>query len=209
MTSLQQLYSTAKAQWEKFQTSQTPIFFVGAATCGRAAGATEVLQVLRDRIEQDKLKVQVVEVGCLGPCSFEPLVIVHKSGLPRVCYANVGPDRAIAILENYVLGNDPCAQWALGKMVPGKLDGIEDFSAHPMMRRQVRNILRNCGLIDPENVSHYLARDGYRGFLKALEIGPEKTLEQVKASDCEAEAGPGFRRAQMAVLRDAPARRST
>ena len=192
MSSLQQLYSTATAQWDKLQVSEAPIFFVGAATCGRAAGATEVLQVLRDRIEQDKLNVLVVEVGCLGPCSFEPLVIVHKSGAPRICYANVGPDKVMAILENHVLGDDPCAQWALGKMTPGKLDGIEDFGAHPMMRPQVRNILRNCGLIDPENVHHYLAREGYRGFLKALEFGPEKTLDQVKASGLRGRGGAGF-----------------
>ena len=58
-----------------------------------------------------------------------------------------------------------------------------------MMRRQVRNILRNCGLIDPENPYHYLARDGYRGFLQALEIGPDKTLEEVKAAGLRGRGG--------------------
>jgi NADH:ubiquinone oxidoreductase subunit F (NADH-binding)/ferredoxin len=120
------------------------------------------------------------------------LVIVHKNGAPRVCYANIGPDEIIQILEKYVLGNDPCVQWALGKMTPGRLDGIKDFNEHPMMRRQVRNILRNCGLIDPENVHHYLARDGYRGFLQALEIGPDKTLEEVKKSGLRGRGGAGF-----------------
>jgi len=192
MTSLQQIYTEAQAQWRELQDSELPVFFVGAATCGRAAGATEVLQRLRDHIKARKIKALVVEVGCLGPCSFEPLVIVHKSGTPRVCYANVGPDEIIHILENHVLGDDPCAQWALGKMTPGQLDGIDDFNEHPLMRRQVRNILRNCGLIDPENVHHYLARDGYRGFLQALEIGPDKTLEEVKAAGLRGRGGAGF-----------------
>ncbi len=192
MTSLQQVCSKAKAQWDKLQDSEVPVFFVGAATCGRAAGATDVLQALRSRIKQEKLDVLVVEVGCLGPCSFEPLVTVHKSGSPRVCYGNVGPDDVIHILEKHVLGDDPCARWALGKMTPGQLDGIDDFAAHPMMRRQVRNILRNCGLINPENVHHYLARDGYRGFLKALELGPDKVLEEVKAAGLRGRGGAGF-----------------
>jgi len=192
MTSLQQIYTEAQAQWRELQDSEVPVFFVGAATCGRAAGATEVLQRLRDHIEAKKINALVVEVGCLGPCSFEPLVIVHKSGTPRVCYANVGPDEIIHILENHVLGDGPCAQWALGKMTPGQLDGIDDFNEHPLMRRQVRNILRNCGLIDPENVHHYLARDGYRGFLQALEIGPDKTLEEVKAAGLRGRGGAGF-----------------
>ena len=192
MTSLQQIYTEAQAQWRELQESELPVFFVGAATCGRAAGATEVLQSLRNHIKAGKINALVIEVGCLGPCSFEPLVIVHKSGTPRVCYANVGPDQIIHILENHVLGDDPCAQWALGKMTPGQLNGIEDFNEHPMMRRQVRNILRNCGLIDPENVHHYLARDGYRGFLQALEIGPDKTLEEVKTAGLRGRGGAGF-----------------
>jgi NADH-quinone oxidoreductase subunit F len=192
MTSLQQIYTKAQQQWRQLQESEIPVFFVGAATCGRAAGATEVLQVLRDHIERKKIDAKVVEVGCLGPCSFEPLVIVHKSGAPRVCYANIGPDEIVQILENYVLGDDPCSQWALGTMTPGTLDDIRDFYEHPMMRRQVRNILRNCGLIDPENVYHYLAREGYRGFLHALEIGPDKTLEEVKTAGLRGRGGAGF-----------------
>jgi NADH-quinone oxidoreductase subunit F len=192
MTSLQQIYTEAQAQWRELQESELPVFFVGAATCGRAAGATEVLQHLRDHIKTEKINTRIIEVGCLGPCSFEPLVIVQKSGAPSVCYANVGPEKIIQILENYVLGDDPCAQWALGTMTPGQLNGIEDFNEHPLMRRQVRNILRNCGLIDPENVHHYLARDGYRGFLQALEIGPDKTLEEVKAAGLRGRGGAGF-----------------
>jgi NADH-quinone oxidoreductase subunit F len=192
MTLLQQFYTEAQEQWRELQESELPVFFVGAATCGRAAGATEVLQRLREHIKAKKITALVVEVGCLGPCSFEPLVIVHKSGSPRVCYANIGPDQIIHILENHVLGDDPCAQWALGKMTPGQLNGIGDFNEHPLMRRQVRDILRNCGLIDPENVHHYLARDGYRGFLQALEIGPDKTLEEVKAAGLRGRGGAGF-----------------
>jgi NADH-quinone oxidoreductase subunit F len=207
MTLLQKTFIEARNRWRELQNSEVPVFFVGAATCGRAAGATEVLQVLRQHIEAKKVKARVIEVGCLGPCSFEPLVIVHKSGAPRVCYANVGPDEIVRILENYVLGDDPCAELALGKMTPGQLNGIEDFNEHPMMRRQVRNILRNCGSIDPENVHHYLARDGYRGFLQALEIGPDKTLKEVKTAGLRGRGGAGFptwRKWQF--CRDAPGR---
>jgi NADH-quinone oxidoreductase subunit F len=192
MTSLEQIYAEAQTQWRRLQESKLPVFYVGAATCGRAAGATEVLESLRSRIKNNKIKASVIEVGCLGPCSFEPLVIVQKHGSPSICYANIGPDEIIQILENHVLGDDPCSKWALGTMTSGKLNGIGDFNEHPMMRRQVRNVLRNCGLIDPENVNHYLARDGYRGFLKALEIGPDKTLEEVKTAGLRGRGGAGF-----------------
>ncbi len=192
MTSLQEAFTKAQIQWDKLQDSKVPIFFVGTATCGRAAGASEMLERLRGYIKDKSVDALVIEVGCLGLCYLEPLVVVHKPGAPRVCYGNVGPDEIIAILENHVLGNDPCAQWALGKVTAGELEGIGDFNEHPMLRRQVRRILRNCGLIDPENSYHYLARDGYRGFLKALEMGPDKTLEEVKASGLRGRGGAGF-----------------
>ncbi len=192
MTLLQGVFDKAVVQWHKLEESDRPIFFVGAATCGRAAGAGEVLERLRSHIKARAIDALVVEVGCLGLCYLEPLVIVHKPGAPRVCYGNIGPDEIIRILESHVLGDDPCAQWALGKMTPGQLNGIGEFNDHPMMRRQVRRILRNCGLIDPENVHHYLARDGYRGFLRALELGPDKTLEEVKVAGLRGRGGAGF-----------------
>jgi NADH:ubiquinone oxidoreductase subunit F (NADH-binding)/NAD-dependent dihydropyrimidine dehydrogenase PreA subunit/(2Fe-2S) ferredoxin len=192
MTRLAQAFAEAQDQWRTLEESDVPVFFVGAATCGRAAGAEDVLRCLRSHIEAKRLEALVVEVGCLGPCAFEPLVVVHKSGAPRVCYGNVGPDEIVHILENHVFGDDPCAQWALGKMTSGQLDGIANLHAHPMMHRQVRNVLRNCGIIDPENVRHYLARDGYRGFLKALETGPEEVLEQIKEAGVRGRGGAGF-----------------
>ncbi len=192
MTSLEKAYGKAQAQWEEMENSELPVFFVGAATCGRAAGAGAVLDRLRDAIQDRAIEALVIEVGCLGLCCFEPLVVVHKKGAPRVCYGNVGPDEMVRILERFVLGEDPCAELALGKMMPGQLDGIGDFNEHPMLRRQVRNILRNCGLIDPENVYHYLARDGYRGFLRAIGLGPDRVLEEVKAAGLRGRGGAGF-----------------
>jgi NADH-quinone oxidoreductase subunit F len=192
MSQLEQAYSEAQSAWRELEESAAPVFFVGAATCGRAAGAGEVLERLRSEIAARSMTAQIVEVGCLGPCSLEPLVIVHKPGAPRVCYTNVDADKAAAILERHVLGDDPCAEWALGKMTSGKLDGVGDFDAHPLMRRQVRHILRNCGQIDPENVQHYLAQDGYRGFLRALAVGRDGTLEEVKAAGLRGRGGAGF-----------------
>ena len=192
MHPLEQRYSEALAEWQQLENSDCPVFFVGAATCGRAAGAADVLQSLKEEIARRDIVARVVEVGCLGPCFLEPLVIVHKPGLPRVCYGNVGGEEIKTIFNKYVLGNDPCVQWALGKMGPGSVDGIADLDAHPVIHRQVRRILRNCGIIDPENLNHYLARDGYRGFLRALELGPEKTLEEVKNSGLRGRGGAGF-----------------
>ncbi|MBU2574440.1 MAG: 4Fe-4S binding protein [Elusimicrobia bacterium] len=192
MTALQQAFETAAQQWRQLEESKTPVFFVGAATCGRAAGAIEVIERLKNEIKKRNLQAQVIEVGCLGPCSMEPILIVHKNGAPRLCYGNVDPERISAILDRYVAGNDPCPQWALGRMTQGRIDGIGDIADHPMFRAQVRHILKRCGLIDPENVHHYLANSGYRGFLKALELGRDGTFDEVRKSGLRGRGGAGF-----------------
>ncbi|MCF7976298.1 MAG: NADH-quinone oxidoreductase subunit NuoF [Phycisphaerae bacterium] len=192
MRTLRKNYSEAADQWEALQTSSVPVLYVGAATCGRAAGAGEVIERLQTEIRDRQIAAQVVEVGCLGLCCLEPLVVVHKPGSPQVCYGRVDTDRIVHILDRYVLGDDPCAEWALGTMTPGEVDSIGKFSEHPMMTGQVRHVLRNCGVIDPKDMSHYLARDGYRGFMKALELGPDKTLKEVKKAGLRGRGGAGF-----------------
>ncbi|MBW7864761.1 MAG: FAD-dependent oxidoreductase [Candidatus Hydrogenedentes bacterium] len=189
---MEQYFADAVAEWRRLETSELPVFFVGAATCGRAAGAGEVLDALRGDLARRGLGAEVVEVGCLGPCFFEPLVIVQKPGLPRVCYGNIGVDEMLAIVERFVLGGDPCAEWALGKIGDGVVNGVDDLDTHPLMKRQVRRLLHNCGAIDPENAGHYLANGGYKGFLRALEIGPENVIEEVKNAGLRGRGGAGF-----------------
>jgi len=192
MTSLTEAYAAAHARWQALETSAVPVFFVGAATCGRAAGAGETLDCLRAEIRAGSLQAEVVETGCLGPCSLEPLVVVHKPGAPRVCFGKVGPTEVRQILKRHVQGDDPCAEWALGRIGAARLDGIGALADHPMMRGQVRRVLANCGVIDPENVDHYLARDGYRGFLRALEHGADQVVEAVKHAGLRGRGGAGF-----------------
>jgi len=192
MSTLEQAYAAARGSWQALETSRVPLFFVGAATCGRAAGAGDTLERLRAEIASRDLQARVIETGCLGPCSLEPLMIVHKPDAPRVCFGRVGPAEITAIVQRYVLGNDPCSEWALGAVTPGKLDGIAPLGDHPMLRGQIRRILANCGLIDPENIDHYLARQGYRGFLHALEVGADQVLAAVKAAGLRGRGGAGF-----------------
>jgi len=192
MIHLQQEFEKAALQWQKLEKSPVPVFFVGSATCGRAAGATEVLSRLRERIKEKDIEAKIVEVGCLGPCSMEPLVIVQKPGSPKICYGNIDADKISEILERYILGKDSCGQWAIGVISDEKLDGIDTLQNHPMMKRQVRNVLGNCGIIDPEDACHYLARKGYRGFLRAVELGAESTLQIIKDSHLRGRGGAGF-----------------
>jgi len=61
-----------------------------------------------------------------------------------------------------------------------------------MLKNQKRIVLRNCGIIDPENINHYIARDGFKGLLKALNLGPEGIIDEIKKSGLRGRGGAGF-----------------
>ena len=97
MRSLRKIYAKASGQWESLQTSSVPVLYVGAATCGRAAGAGDVIKRVQAEIWDKHIDAKLVQVGSLGLCCFEPLVVVHKLGSPQVCCGNVDSDVASSV----------------------------------------------------------------------------------------------------------------
>ena len=171
--------------WEDLKSSPIPLIYLGTASCGRAAGALEVMQTIQDTLEKNQLQARVVTVGCIGPCHLEPIMDIALPGKPRISYGNVTPQKARTILESHLMKGDPVSKLVLGKLGDNKSDlgeGFPDFFSHPMLKPQTRVVLRNCGLIDPENIDHYLANDGYLGLMNAFKRGAEWVLKEVRES---------------------------
>ncbi len=186
------LYERAEREWEKIENNEVPVVYIGAATCGRAAGALEVEKVIRDVLLGNGREAIFIEVGCMGPCVFEPIVMVQEpKGIP-VCYGPVKPAEAEQFAERVLVGGEVWMEKLLGAFTTEQYKGIPPITSHPMMRKQVRNVIRNCGIIDPENIYHYLARGGYKAFIKVLEMGAEAVLEEVKKSGLRGRGGAGF-----------------
>ncbi len=171
---------------------QRPRVLVGAATCGRAAGALEVLDAFREELTTRKIDAHLIEVGCVGLCYLEPIVGIEKPGYPLILYGEVSPEKVKDLVERWLQGDDPCPEYALGKVGDGKLKGIPDFFGLPMLAPQVRIVLKNCGFIDPKQVEEYLANGGYQGLEKALKMRPEEIIEEVKRSGLRGRGGAGF-----------------
>jgi len=188
----EEIQRRAQPAWEAFCSPDRPRILVGAATCGRAAGATAVENAIREHLSKSALDVQVFQVGCLGLCYAEPLVELAGPGMPRVLYGAVTPEQVTELLDDYFLRRDPRPDLAMAVMDGAALDGIPAFGDLPVMRRQVRVVLRNCGVIDPENIDHYIARGGYAGLAKALQMRPEGVIEEVTRSGLRGRGGAGF-----------------
>ncbi len=181
----------ARRKWKELE--NLPVVYIGCATCGLAAGAGDLLSIVEGELARLRIKARVVPVGCIGMCFAEPLVDVKLPGKPRVCYDRVTPQKLSKILEAHLKAKKPPPRLALGHLgQPGEVGKIPRLFDLPMLGPQVRVALRNCGMIDPESVDQYLARDGYQGLKHALEMKPEDVIEEVTASGLRGRGGGGF-----------------
>jgi NADH-quinone oxidoreductase subunit F len=167
-----------------------PVIMVGTATCGRAAGALDVLQAFRDEVRKHKLDCPVIEVGCMGHCYAEPLVIISKPGYPPICYGYVNPVIAERLVREFVLGDNPCPEFVIAALEENDL--LPSFNDFPRAQHEEKIILKNCGHIDPSDIEQSIAGGGYAALAKALQKTPEDIVEEVKKSGLRGRGGAGF-----------------
>jgi len=192
MNKLNKKISLAKKQWKDLEDNKEPIIYVGAASCGRAAGALEVLKGIDEFLAENKVFARVIQVGCIGPCYLEPLMDIKLPGQPRVSYNNVNTKTLPIILKSHLLQGVPHAKLALGNFGKESFHDIPRFFDLPMLKPQVRIVLRNCGFVDPEDIDQYLALDGYQGLMNALKMSPEDVIGVVRQAGLRGRGGAGF-----------------
>jgi NADH-quinone oxidoreductase subunit F len=155
-----------------------------------ASGALEVSAALEQAVEKHGLagEVKVVGTGCLGPCAAGPVAVVYPEG---VFYQGITPEDAEAIVaEHLVKGRVVERLVHKGARDGASIPVLEDV---PYFRKQVKIVLRNCGVIDPQKIEDYIARDGYQGLAKALtSMTPEQVVAEMKASGLRGRGGAGF-----------------
>lgn len=188
----EEIRSRAISEWEALKHDDKPHFLVGTATCGRAAGAMEVIQAIETELAQRKIDALIRQVGCIGLCYAEVLVDIIKPGRPRICFSNITPEMIPELIEDYILKDNFRPDLALCTIGDESIGGIPRLLDLPMMASQVRIALRNCGYIDPERINEYIANDGYTGLVKALELTPESIIEMIKKSGLRGRGGAGF-----------------
>jgi NADH:ubiquinone oxidoreductase subunit F (NADH-binding)/Pyruvate/2-oxoacid:ferredoxin oxidoreductase delta subunit/(2Fe-2S) ferredoxin len=187
-----EIQKQAISEWEIWQQSDRPRILIGTATCGRAAGALDVLEVINEELKKSSIEADVTEVGCFGLCYKEPMVDIIKPGKPRISYGDLTPEVIPQLIEDYLIKDNPRPDLALGYIGEGKADGIPALSDLSVLKPQVRIVLRNCGFIDPKNINHYIANGGYSGLVKGLSMTPETIIDEIKKSGLRGRGGAGF-----------------
>ncbi len=165
------------------------LLICGGTGC-HATGSIAVKDALLQEIETRGLseRVQVVETGCNGFCAAGPLMVVEPGD---VFYQKIGLKDIPELVESQLIKGVP-----LEKLLykdPYTKKRISELHKIPFFAHQMPRALRNKGLIDPEKIDDYIARDGYQGAARALlEMSPEDIIEQMKISGLRGRGGAGF-----------------
>ncbi len=141
-------------------------------------------EILKQNIEND---VQVVKTGCFGFCEQGPIVKIMPEGS---FYVKVTPEDASEIISEHVIKGRPVEHLEYKQSEDEGRVSIENMNFY---QKQYRIVLRNSGIIDPDNIDEYIARDGYAAVEKALfELGRDGVLEEMKKSQIRGRGGAGF-----------------
>jgi NADH-quinone oxidoreductase subunit F len=159
---------------------------VGLGSCGVAAGAGKVYDKIKALQESENLDFELKKTSCVGMCYREPLVeIVDESG--TYLYGGINEERAVELIDKHVNQNSPVRDY----LVQSDLFETSDKS---FTESQVKIVLRNCGYIDPENITEYEARKGYEAIrsIAAKQIARSEVIQTVLASGIRGRGGGGF-----------------
>jgi len=176
------------------ENTEKPVFFVGAGTCGLAAGAGKTLAAIRKELSNKGIDAEVVEVGCVGLCSAEPIVDIQLPGRARLMFTSVTEENAVRMVD-VISGKIP-KELLLGQYrteESRQWEKLPYMDEHPFFKPQTRLVLKNCGVIDPGSINEYIARGGYRAFADTIKTKtPEELCRVVEESGLRGRGGGGF-----------------
>jgi len=182
---LAKIKETQQKIWAKYRGMLLVCTGTGCASARGLAVRDRLIEELKAR-NMDR-QYLVVSTGCNGFCAAGPIIVVQPQ---RVFYQKVEPEDIPVIVEEHLqkgkvvenlLYKDP-----VNNQTRTRMEDIEFFSEQQLI------VLRNKGLIDPENIDYYIARDGYKSFIKAMGMEPHEIIAEITASGIRGRGGGGF-----------------
>ena len=148
----------------------------------------EIIEEFKKILKEKNIdNVRVIKTGCFGLCAKGPIVIIRPED---TFYAMVTKEDCLEIIEKHIL-NGELVERLLCKDVDGTL--VKKLDELNFYKKQKRIALKNCGIINPEDIDEYIAFDGYKALEKVLvEMTPEEVIEEITKSGLRGRGGAGF-----------------
>lgn len=148
----------------------------------------QILEEFRRILKEKNIdNVRVIKTGCFGLCAKGPIVIIRPED---TFYAMVKPEDCEEIVQTHIIEGNRVER-LLAKDIDGsKVNSLDELTFY---KKQKRIALKNCGVINPEEIDEYIAFDGYKALEKVLtQMQPEEVIEEVKKSGLRGRGGAGF-----------------
>ncbi|MCI9160937.1 MAG: NADH-quinone oxidoreductase subunit NuoF [Anaerotruncus sp.] len=165
------------------------VLVCGGTGC-TSSGSAKIIEAFEDEIRQVGLEneVKVVRTGCFGLCALGPVVIIYPEGS---FYSRVNPDDVKEIVDEHLLKGRIVKRLLYTETV--EEDTVKSLNETDFYKKQMRVALRNCGVINPEDINEYIAYDGYQALGKVLtEMTPDDVIDVMKRSGLRGRGGAGF-----------------
>ena len=165
------------------------VLVCGGTGC-TSSGSAKIIETLQAEIDKNGLhdEVQVVKTGCFGLCALGPIMIVYPEGS---FYSMVKEEDIPEIVSEHLLKGRIVSRLLYQETVTD--DGIKALNDTSFYKKQLRIALRNCGVINPENIDEYIGTDGYAALGKVLtEMTPEQVIQEILDSGLRGRGGGGF-----------------
>jgi len=165
------------------------VLVCGGTGC-TSSGSPKIIEELEKEFAEKGLKdkVQIVKTGCFGLCERGPIMIVYPEGS---FYSRVKVEEIPRIVDEHLIGGNPVKEFLYEETVVG--DEIKSLDDTSFYKKQHRVALRNCGVINPENIDEYIGRQGYEALGKVLTtMTPEEVIQTILDSGLRGRGGGGF-----------------
>lgn len=168
--------------------SKTQIMVCGGTGC-HSSSSHILIQNLKDELKAHNLdkEVEVIQTGCFGLCQKGPIVIIYPEG---TFYSHVQPADFKEIVEKHIIGKEIVDRLVLDEIKEDPNDGLNKLEFY---KKQNRNALGNCGLLDPECIDEYLAFRGYEALYKVVTtMTQDEVIQEILDSGLRGRGGAGF-----------------
>ena len=165
------------------------VLVCGGTGC-TSSGSERIISALEHEIQDNGLseEVKVIKTGCFGLCALGPIMIVYPEG---AFYSMVKPEDIPEIVSEHLLKGRIVTHLLYQETV--QEDTVKSLNHTQFYAKQKRVALKNCGVIDPENINEYIGMDGYMALGKVLtEMTPDQVIQTIKDSGLRGRGGGGF-----------------
>jgi NADH:ubiquinone oxidoreductase subunit F (NADH-binding)/Pyruvate/2-oxoacid:ferredoxin oxidoreductase delta subunit/(2Fe-2S) ferredoxin len=172
-----------------------PVIFIGTGSCGLISGAGRTLAGINNYLAGRNIKAEVVETGCIGFCSMEPVIEIQMPGKTRLTFRNVTAGKVDFLLDGMFNSIVP-EELVLGQYADSTMEqwkNVPLVNDLPFFSLQNKNLMKNWGRINPSSIEEYIATGGYRSFIKTVRnYTHEEVCDIVEKSGLQGRGGGGF-----------------